>query len=172
MNIVCEECLNIMKRRQKTRRWIAEIPELPGVMVYGDTRKQAISKAEALALRVMADRSEHDEEIPELTKTRPRHESMAVNKSSTGPNALVSHGWTIKRQHGTSHRVLARPGWPDYVFAFHDREEIGAKMLHGSPSTQALPLKTCENPRTNQSSGWLIGAALQSFTHTLFPRKL
>jgi predicted RNase H-like HicB family nuclease len=47
-------------------RWIAEIPELPGVMVYGDTRNQAISKAQALALRVLADRLEHEEEIPEL----------------------------------------------------------------------------------------------------------
>jgi predicted RNA binding protein YcfA (HicA-like mRNA interferase family) len=43
--------------------------------------------------------------------------------------ALRRVGWTIKRQHGTSHRVLARPGWRDYVFAFHDREEIGPKML-------------------------------------------
>jgi len=43
--------------------------------------------------------------------------------------ALLRIGWTIKRHSGTSHRVLARPGWPDYVFAFHDREEIGPKML-------------------------------------------
>jgi predicted RNase H-like HicB family nuclease len=49
-------------------RWIAEIPELPGVMAYGNTRNQAIAKAEALALRVMADRLEHEEEIPELKK--------------------------------------------------------------------------------------------------------
>ena len=52
--------------REEDGRWIAEIPELPGVMVYGETGKQAIAKAEALALRVMADRLEHDEEIPEL----------------------------------------------------------------------------------------------------------
>jgi predicted RNase H-like HicB family nuclease len=52
--------------REEDGRWIAEIPELPGVMAYGDTCNQAISKAEALALRVMADRLEHDEEIPEL----------------------------------------------------------------------------------------------------------
>ena len=45
------------------------------------------------------------------------------------PAALLRMGWTIKRQSGTSHRVLTRPGWPDYVFAFHDREEIGRKML-------------------------------------------
>jgi len=43
--------------------------------------------------------------------------------------ALLQIGWTIKRQAGTSHRVLSRPGWPDYVFAFHDREEIGPRML-------------------------------------------
>jgi predicted RNA binding protein YcfA (HicA-like mRNA interferase family) len=43
--------------------------------------------------------------------------------------ALLRIGWTIKRQSGTSHRVLTRPSWSDYVFAFHDREEIGPKML-------------------------------------------
>jgi predicted RNA binding protein YcfA (HicA-like mRNA interferase family) len=43
--------------------------------------------------------------------------------------ALLRIGWTIKRQSGTSHRVLARTGWPDFVFAFHEREEIGPKML-------------------------------------------
>ncbi len=43
--------------------------------------------------------------------------------------ALLNIGWVIKRQAGTSHRVLSRPGWQDYVFAFHDREEIGPKML-------------------------------------------
>ena len=43
--------------------------------------------------------------------------------------ALLRIGWSIKRQSGTSHRILARPGWPNYVFAFHDREEIGPRML-------------------------------------------
>ncbi len=42
--------------------------------------------------------------------------------------ALNRIGWTIKRQTG-SHRVLVREGWPNFVFAFHDREEIGPKML-------------------------------------------
>ena len=42
--------------------------------------------------------------------------------------ALQRIGWTVKRQTG-SHRVLARPGWPDVVFAFHDGEEIGPRML-------------------------------------------
>lgn len=43
--------------------------------------------------------------------------------------ALLRIGWPIKRQSGTSHRVLYRPGWPDFVFAFHDREEICPRML-------------------------------------------
>jgi predicted RNA binding protein YcfA (HicA-like mRNA interferase family) len=43
--------------------------------------------------------------------------------------ALLRVGWTIKRQAGGSHRVLERVAWPDFVFAFHDRDEIGPKML-------------------------------------------
>jgi predicted RNA binding protein YcfA (HicA-like mRNA interferase family) len=42
--------------------------------------------------------------------------------------ALLRIGWRIKRQKG-SHRTLARPGWPDFTFAFHENEEIGPKML-------------------------------------------
>jgi len=42
---------------------------------------------------------------------------------------LLKIGWMIKRHHGTSHRVLSRPDWPDFVFSFHDNEEIGPRML-------------------------------------------
>jgi predicted RNA binding protein YcfA (HicA-like mRNA interferase family) len=42
--------------------------------------------------------------------------------------ALLRIGWRIKRQSG-SRRTLARDGWDDVVFAFHDEEEIGSKML-------------------------------------------
>jgi predicted RNA binding protein YcfA (HicA-like mRNA interferase family) len=41
---------------------------------------------------------------------------------------LERAGWTFKRQTG-SHKTLARQGWPDFVFAFHDGDEIGPKML-------------------------------------------
>jgi predicted RNase H-like HicB family nuclease len=47
-------------------RWIAEVKDLPGVMEYGQSREEAVSKVEALALRVIADRLEHGELIPEL----------------------------------------------------------------------------------------------------------
>ena len=43
--------------------------------------------------------------------------------------ALLRIGWIVKRQSGTSHRILARSDWPDFVFAFHDGAEIGPKML-------------------------------------------
>jgi predicted RNase H-like HicB family nuclease len=55
--------MRIEIEREEGGRWIAEIPDLLGVMVYGDSRNEAISKAEALALRVLADRLEHGEEI-------------------------------------------------------------------------------------------------------------
>jgi predicted RNA binding protein YcfA (HicA-like mRNA interferase family) len=42
--------------------------------------------------------------------------------------ALQRIGWSIKRQSG-SHRVLERAAWPDFVFAFHDNDEIGPRML-------------------------------------------
>lgn len=58
--------MRIEIEREKDGRWIAEVPNLPGVMVCGETRKQAVAKAEALALRVIADRLDHGETIPEL----------------------------------------------------------------------------------------------------------
>lgn len=47
-------------------RWIADIPQLPGVICYGDTREDAIRNAQIQCFQVMIDRIEHDEEIPLL----------------------------------------------------------------------------------------------------------
>ncbi len=58
--------MKIEIEREKDGRWIAEVPDLPGVLAYGETRAQAISKVEALALRVIADRLDHGEAIPEI----------------------------------------------------------------------------------------------------------
>lgn len=52
--------------REEDGRWIGEVPELPGVMVYGQSREEVIVRAQALALRVLADRLEHGESIPKL----------------------------------------------------------------------------------------------------------
>ncbi len=42
--------------------------------------------------------------------------------------ALLRIGWSVKRE-SSSHKILSRHGWPDVVFAFHDKDEIGPKML-------------------------------------------
>lgn len=53
--------------REEDGRWIAEIPALPGVLAYGNDRTEALSRAEAMALRVLAERLENGETVPELT---------------------------------------------------------------------------------------------------------
>lgn len=55
----------IEHEREEDGRWLAEVPELPGVLAYGATAKEAMAKAEVLALRVLAERLEHDETGPE-----------------------------------------------------------------------------------------------------------
>jgi predicted RNase H-like HicB family nuclease len=50
--------------REEDGRWLAEVPQLPGVLAYGSTADEAMSKAEVLALRVLADRLEHGESRP------------------------------------------------------------------------------------------------------------
>ena len=51
--------------REEDGRWLAEVPEIPGVLAYGSTAAEAMAKAEALALRVLADRLEHNEAGPQ-----------------------------------------------------------------------------------------------------------
>jgi predicted RNase H-like HicB family nuclease len=50
--------------REEDGRWLAEVPELPGVMAYGNTAEEAQAKAQVLALRVLAERLEHGEARP------------------------------------------------------------------------------------------------------------
>ncbi len=52
--------------QEEDGRWIAEVPDLPGVMTYGQTREDAIARVQALALRVLAERLEHGEAAPDL----------------------------------------------------------------------------------------------------------
>ena len=52
--------------REQDGRWIGEVPDLAGVLAYGQTREEAVARAKALAFRVLADRLEHGEDIPEI----------------------------------------------------------------------------------------------------------
>ena len=58
--------LQIEFERENDGRWIAEVPDLAGVLAYGRTRHEALAKVQALALRVIAERLEHGEEAPSL----------------------------------------------------------------------------------------------------------
>ncbi|MDA1050180.1 MAG: type II toxin-antitoxin system HicB family antitoxin [Planctomycetota bacterium] len=57
--------MRIETEQEDDGRWIAEIPDLPGVMVYGASRDEAVSRVKALALRALADRLENGEAIPQ-----------------------------------------------------------------------------------------------------------
>ena len=63
--------------------------------------------------------------------------AFASTKAKKVLSALLRIGWTIKRQTG-SHKTLSREGWPDVVFAFHDGDEIGPKMLAKIAKTTGL----------------------------------
>ena len=58
--------LRVEIERENDGRWIAEVPDLPGVMVYATTRDEALARVQALALRAIADRLEHGEDVPAL----------------------------------------------------------------------------------------------------------
>jgi len=58
--------LKVEFEQEEDGRWIAEVPELPGVLAYGASQAEARSKVQALALRVVADRLEHGEAGPDL----------------------------------------------------------------------------------------------------------
>ena len=59
-------CLTVILDREEDGRWIAEIPELPACSSTGRTEDDAITKVKALCLRVLADRLEHGEVVPEM----------------------------------------------------------------------------------------------------------
>jgi predicted RNase H-like HicB family nuclease len=58
--------LRIEIERETDGRWLAEVPDLSGVMTYGTTRDEAMAHVKALALRVLAERLEHGETAPDL----------------------------------------------------------------------------------------------------------
>ena len=58
-------CLTVDLDREADGRWIAEVPELPGVLAYGQTQDDAIAKVKTLSLRVLAERIDHGEPVPE-----------------------------------------------------------------------------------------------------------
>ncbi len=60
------QTLTIETEREEDGRWIAEVPEIPGALVYGSSTEDAVAKVQALALRILAERLEHGEAASEL----------------------------------------------------------------------------------------------------------
>ena len=58
--------IRVEVEREEDGRWLAEVPALSGALAYGQTRKEAVARVEALALRILAERLEHGEPTPEL----------------------------------------------------------------------------------------------------------
>jgi len=58
--------MTIELEQEEDGRWLSEVMEIPGVMAYGQTREEAVKRAQTLALRVIADRLEHGEQVPEM----------------------------------------------------------------------------------------------------------
>ncbi len=58
--------MRIEIEQEEDGRWLAEIPDLPGTMCYGTSRDESVARVKALALRVLAERLEHGEPVPEL----------------------------------------------------------------------------------------------------------
>ena len=56
--------LKIELDSEEDGRWLASVPDLPGVMAYGDTQEEAVRKAKAVALQILADMIEHGEQVP------------------------------------------------------------------------------------------------------------
>ena len=59
--------MTIEAEREEDGRWVAEVLDISGALAYGGTRAAAIANVQALALRVMVERLEHDENVPDLT---------------------------------------------------------------------------------------------------------
>ena len=79
--------------------------------------------------------------------------------------ALLRIGWSIKRE-SSSHKILSRPGWPDVVFAFHDKDEIGPEdagshgQAHGARTQRSLSESFCQGSPTMACSGRGIASFL------------
>jgi len=58
--------LAVEVEQEEDGRWLAEAPDLPGVLAYGNDRAEALRRVQALALRVLADRLEHGEQVPQV----------------------------------------------------------------------------------------------------------
>jgi len=90
--------MNIVKSIARRTPWIAEVPDLPGLVTYERTRTEAISRVQHLALRVIADRPRSREKIPEIARHFPGDacESNGLRQRRGGFGFPSANRWTSK----------------------------------------------------------------------------
>jgi hypothetical protein len=82
----------------------------------------------------------------------------SATKAGRVLRALYRIGWAIKRQNSSSHRTLSRPGWPDYVFAFGDSDELGPRILaRALPSILVFDLTIFDPPARTIAAAASLG---------------
>ncbi|MEP6704523.1 MAG: type II toxin-antitoxin system HicB family antitoxin [Acidobacteriota bacterium] len=109
--------LTIITQQEDDGRWIADVPSLKGVIVYGADRDEAITKVKQLALNVIEDRIEHGESLPAHTGKkafRIYENKFYALEPGRLLQALLRSGWTIKREKA-EFKILECRGRPDFV---------------------------------------------------------
>ena len=122
------ERLRIEIEQEADGRWIAEIPDLPGVLAYGSSREDAIQKAEALALRALADRLDHGESIPAIAHlfanawtTTGRARTLDALEERCMPTDVADAEQELAEMEATSERVS--PGALEIYAMFVGQDE-------------------------------------------------
>ncbi len=122
---------NIETEREDDGRWIAEIPAVPGVIVYGRPGRGQ-RKAYALALQVIADDVENSENVPcSITSTAFPLDSVAQREgeASLQSQELLQIGWIEVSQRGSHKKLRHTSGtYPMYVWSYGDSDELGSKI--------------------------------------------
>jgi predicted RNA binding protein YcfA (HicA-like mRNA interferase family)/predicted RNase H-like HicB family nuclease len=121
--------LTIELDREVDGRWIAEVPEL-NVLLYGDSKQDAIQRAQSAAREIVLDRIAHGELPPDSATPNSilPHEFLAFGQSASCVRRPKRIGWRHDRTVG-SHKIMKKDGWADYPFSFHDSDELGPAIL-------------------------------------------
>lgn len=114
--------------QEEDGRFLAEVIGLPGVLAYGQTREEAVTRVQAFFSACVGGTTGTwwSDPINECFIRRSMSQ-WSSKKAKRILAALLRIGWRVKRKSG-SHWILTRPNWTDVVFA-HDNEEIGPRML-------------------------------------------
>jgi predicted RNase H-like HicB family nuclease len=139
----------IESEQEADGRWLAEVPELPGVLAYGTTQGQAQSKAEALALRVLAERLESHECQPQ-----PIH--IEFGTASAWANGLLPRPKRFSR-HGCNQGPFLGPKTGKYRNLTKAREALGNASLDLTANSDRIPV-------SEERSGDFVDS-LSSFHH-------